>query len=170
MLSYINTKHFDSIIELIKSNDELIEYDYRDKENQILIPKTLVDKLESSMSDIGIKESEYKESIRQSIKKGFELSSNDIVICKNREFFIKLYDKTKKHQVDEKDKNTIVNRYNGIEKEELEQFYDEFFADDENRKFFVSVAKDFVEIYLKDKKITNDNYEKNVFSYIHSHF
>ena len=164
----ISAKNLDSIVKIIESNNELIEYEYKGKENQILVPKVIVDKTYKLMSDLGILESDFKESVKQSIKKGFELSSNDIVISKNGEFFIKLFEKTKKHHVDEKDKDTIVNRYNGIEEDELEQFYHEFFEDSENKNFFVSVATEFVEIYLKDKKITNESYEKNVFTHIHT--
>ncbi len=168
MPANVNSANLDSIIEVIESNDDLIEYDYKDHENQILIPKIIVDKINKLLSTTVLKEEDFKEITKQSIKRGFELSGNDIVISKNGEFFIKLFEKTKKHQVDEKDKNTIANRYNGIDEEELEDFYDEFFGESENRKFFGYVAKEFVDTYLKSKKITNDIYEKNVFSYIHT--
>ncbi len=168
MPANVNSANLDSIIEVIELNDDLIEYDYKDHENQILIPKIIVDKINKLLSTTVLKEEDFKEITKQSIKRGFELSGNDIVISKNGEFFIKLFEKTKKHQVDEKDKNTIANRYNGIDEEELEDFYDEFFGESENRKFFGYVAKEFVDTYLKSKKITNDIYEKNVFSYIHT--
>ena len=168
MPANVNSANLDSIIEVIELNDDLIEYDYKDHENQILIPKIIVDKINKLLSTTVLKERDFKEITKQSIKRGFELSGNDIVISKNGEFFIKLFEKTKKHQVDEKDKNTIANRYNGIDEEELEDFYDEFFGESENRKFFGYVAKEFVDTYLKSKKITNDIYEKNVFSYIHT--
>ncbi len=164
----ISSEKLDTIVELIELNSELIQYDYKDKENQILIPKSIVKKLSTHMSKVDIKESDFKEAIKMSIKRGFELCSNDIVISKSGEFFIKLYDKIDKHQVDEKDKNTVAGRYNGIDKEELELFYDEFFQESENKKFFLYVAKEFVDIYLKSEKITNEVYEKNVFSYIHT--
>ena len=168
MSANINSENIDSIIKVIESNNDLIEYDYKGHENHILIPKKIVNEINELMSTFGLKEEEFKAVAKKGIKKGFELSGNDIVISKNGEFFIKLFEKTKKHQVDEKDKNTIVNRYNGIEEEELEDFYDEFFQEDENKKFFVGVAKEFVNSYLKSGKITNEIYEKNVFSYIHT--
>lgn len=164
----ISSANLDSIIEIIESNNDLVEYDYRGHDNQILIPKVIVNEINALISTFGLKEEEFKEVAKQGIKRGFELSGNDIVISKNGEFFIKLFEKTKKHQVDEKDKNTIANRYNGIEEEELEDFYDEFFAEDENKNFFVGVAKEFVRSYLTSEKITNEIYEKNVFSYIHT--
>jgi len=164
----IQSEHLDSIIQLIESNNELIEYDYKDQENQILIPKSIVEILSTYMLKTDIQESNFKEAIKLSIKKGFELSSNDIVISKNGAFFIKLYEKIHKHQIDEKDKETIANRYNGIDEEELELFYDEFFEESENKNFFIYIAQEFVGTYLKSKKITNDIYEKNVFSYIHT--
>ena len=164
----IKSEHLDSIIKLIESNDQLIEYDYKDQENQILIPTTMVEKISTHLLKTDIKESDFKEAIKLSIKRGFELSNNDIVISKNGAFFIKLYEKIHKHKIDEKDKNTIANRYNGIDKEELEDFYDEFFQESENKQFFKYVAQEFIDTYLKSKKITNDIYEKNVFSYIHT--
>ena len=164
----INSEILNSIVELIESNNELIQYDYKGKVNQILIPKNMVDKIYTLLSNLGIKKDDFKEITKQCIKNGFELSGNDIVISKNGEFFIKLYEKIKKHQVDETEKDTIVNRYNGINEDELEEFYDEFFEDSTNRHFFKSVAIEFVEVYLKDKKITNDIYEKSAFAYIHN--
>ena len=164
----LSSENLDSIVKAIEQNNELIEYGYKEKENQILIPKEIVDKLYTLMSNLGIAKENFKESIKLSIKAGFELSSNDIVISKNGEFFIKLYEKTKKHAVNEKDKGTIASRYNGIDEEELERFYNEFFEDRENRKFFIVVANEFVGTYLKSEKITNGTYEKNVFSYIHA--
>ena len=164
----INSEKLDAIIEVIELNDELIQYDYMGKENQILIPRSIVEKISALIPKLEIQESDFKEVMKLSIKRGFELSSSDIVISKNGEFFIKLYEKIHKHKVDEKDKDTIANRYNGIEEEELELFYDEFFAERENKKFFVYVAKEFVNTYLKSQKITNDIYEKNVFSSIHT--
>ena len=164
----INSESLDAIIKVIELNNELIEYAYKGKENQILIPKSIVKKLSTHMSQINIQESDFKETIKLGIKKGFELSSNDIVISKNGEFFIKLYEQMHKHQVDKKDKNTIAGRYNGIEEDELEFFYDEFFGESENKKFFVYVAKEFVNTYLKSEKITNEIYEKDVFSSIHT--
>ncbi len=168
MSANVSNTNLDSIIEIIESNNDLIMYDYKGHDNQILIPKIMVDKIETLLSTIGLKEDEFKEITKQSIKRGFELSGNDIVISKNGEFFIKLFEKTKKHEVDEKDKNTIVGRYNGIDEDELEDFYDEFFQEKENKVFFFRVAKEFVDTYLKSKKITNDMYEKNVFSDIHT--
>ena len=104
----LSSEKLDSIVEIIESNDELIEYDYKNKENQILIPKSIVQKLSTHMLKINIKESDFKEAIKLSIKRGFELSNNDIVISKNGEFFIKLYEKIHKHQVDEKDKKAGI--------------------------------------------------------------
>ena len=164
----IRSEYLDSIIKLIESNYGLIEYDYKGQENQILIPTSMVEKISTHMLKTGIKESDFKEAIKLSIKRGFELSNNDIVISKDGAFFIKLYAKIHKHKIDEKDKNTIANRYNGIDEEELEDFYNEFFQESENKRFFKYVAQEFVNTYLKSKKITNAIYEKNVFSYIHT--
>jgi len=80
--------------------------------------------------------------------------------------FIKLVNDAKRNILTDKDKGTIAERYNGIDEEELKEFNDEFFSEEENKNFFLMIAKEFVAVYLLEKKINNNEYEKNVFSYI----
>ena len=165
----INEQILDAFVELIEKNENFVLYDYKGKENQILLKESLVI-LISDFLDKNLQRSKYdtKELIKAYIRAAFELSDNTVVINKNGNIFIKIIDESVKKKVDEKDKNTVKNRYNGVKEEELKAFYDEFFADEENKDFFYEIAKEFVHKYFIVKKISNDEYEKNVFSYIHT--
>ena len=55
----LNSEKLDTIVKIIELNDELIQYDYKGKENQILIPKSLVQKLSTHMLKINIKGKQY---------------------------------------------------------------------------------------------------------------
>jgi hypothetical protein len=107
-----------------------------------------------------------KDFIKAYIRAAFDLKENAVVISKNGNLFLKIIDESVQKKVEDKDKNTVKNRYNGVEENELKSFYDEFFEDEENKNFFFEIAKEFVEIYFDNRKISNNEYEKNVFSYI----
>ena len=110
--------------------------------------------------------SNKKELIEEAIQEALELKESDLIFYKNGYMFIKLVKDTNRNVLTEKDKGTIAERYNGIDEEELEDFNEEFFADEENKNFFLMIAKEFVQVYLLEKEINNHEYEKNVFSYI----
>ena len=165
----INEQILDAFVELIEKNENLVLYDYKGKENQILLKESLVI-LISDFLDKNLQRSKYdtKELIKAYIRAAFELSDNTVVINKNGNIFIKIIDESVQKKIDEKDKNTVKNRYNGVKEDELKAFYDEFFADEENKDFFYEIAKEFVHKYFIVKKISNDEYEKNIFAYIHA--
>jgi hypothetical protein len=163
----INEQVLDAFVELIENNEAYVLYDYKGKENQILLQAPLVT-LITTFIDKNLTASEYalKDLIKAYIRAAFELHNNAVVINKNSNIFIKIIDESVQKKVAEKDKNTVKNRYNGINEEELKSFYEEFFAQDENKNFFAEIAKEFVHKYFIVKKIDNEEYEKNVFSYI----
>ncbi|MFT5661072.1 MAG: hypothetical protein ACI9TV_001718, partial [Sulfurimonas sp.] len=162
-----NDKYINDVIEIVTVNEYLIVYDYKDKENQILVKKELVDKIINYIQDITEK-IDLKDFLKFSIREIFELQEHDIVISKNGHIFIKLVEKIKKVEVPLEKQDTISNRYNGFTEEEVKSFYAEFFEEEENKDFFPSIAREFVNIYFHEKKINNEIYEKNAFGYIHS--
>jgi hypothetical protein len=162
-----NSIHLQEIIDILQNNKELIEFNYRKNENQIFIPKELKKKLDNSIeNNNNDEEINKKELIKYAIRKNLELEANDIVIFKQDNIFIKLVSKIKKRQINLKEKESIVNRYNGIDEQELILFYDEYFSQEENKNFFKQVAKIFGKRYFIDILIENEDYEKNVFRYI----
>jgi hypothetical protein len=164
----INEDTLNALIDLIEINEDYVLYDYRGKENQILIESQLVSLIENFLKKhLPSQNTQIKEYIKAYIRAAFELHDKSVVIHRNGNIFIKIIDATVQEQIDEKDKKTLKGRFNGVKEEELQAFYDEFFEDEENQHFFAEVAQEFVHQYFIVKKISNNEYEKNVFTYIH---
>ena len=161
-----NSKYVDSIIDIIEDNDELIEYDYKDMENQILIKDELINKILIFLKSQEDEHVNKKELIKYAVREAFELADNDIIVFKQGSIFVKVVKDVKRHEVSDDEQDTIANRYNGISEDELEDFHEEFFANGENQNFFPLVAKIFTEEYFHERKIDNIVYEKNAFTYI----
>jgi len=160
MSSNINREELNNLIDTINNNRDLVIHNYKDKKDQILLSKELIDKLIYIVSEITDDKEKAKSIKKLAIREAFILKKSDIVISKNGQYFIKLFDNTKKNTDSEE------RRYDGINEEDLKSFHDEFFLDEENKKIFPIVAKEFVSIFFTEKKVTNDQYEKNVFKYI----
>jgi hypothetical protein len=160
--------NLDEILDIIDDNEDLIEYNYNGKKDLICIQKELTLKLSHFANKITNEEINKKELLKYAVREAFELYESDIVIIKNNQIFIKMFDYGSMREVSEDEKNTIANRYNGINEHELKSFYDNFFLKEENKNFFYSVAEQFVDIYLLEKKIDNVIYEKYAFSFIQS--
>lgn len=157
-----------SVLDILESNEKLIEYDYKGKDNQISVPKELKDKIYDFINNITNEEVSRKELARYAVTKFFELQDHDIVIVKEDQIFIKVLNYPYKRQIKEEEKNTVANRYNGINEDELKTLYDEFFAQQQNKNFFYYVAKLFVQVYFLEQKIDNFTYENKRFSLIQS--
>lgn len=157
--------NLNSIINIIDNNKNLIQYKYNNKDDQILIKKDLVSYINNFTYKITNEEINKKELVKYAIRKALSLTQSDMVINKNYQIFIKLF--THK-EISQKSKNTIAQRFNGIDEKKLKAFNDEYFSYHDNIKFFKHVAKTFVEIHLIKEKIDNDYYEKKVFSLIQS--
>ncbi|ABB44727.1 hypothetical protein Suden_1450 [Sulfurimonas denitrificans DSM 1251] len=156
------------IFNIIDENSECIEYEYNDKKDLICLNEDITIKLKSFVNHITNEEINKKELLKYAIREALELKSSDIIIIKNSQIFIKIFDTSSCREIADSEKNTIAQRYNGIEDEHLISFYKNFFAKDEYKNFFYEVAEQFVEIYMLEKKIDNVTYEKYVFSYIQS--
>ncbi|OHE03176.1 MAG: hypothetical protein A2513_03505 [Sulfurimonas sp. RIFOXYD12_FULL_33_39] len=160
--------NLDAIINIIVENEDLIEYNYNNKDDLICLQKELSIKLIHFVNKIDNEEINKKELLKYSVREAFELNEKDIVIIKNNQIFIKLLNDDTMREVKEEEKETIAGRYNGIKEDELLSFYNNFFLKEENSEFFNIVAEQFVEIYMLEKRIDNFAYEKYVFSIIHT--
>ena len=166
---YIKPKesvNLDQLIDILEENEESIEYDYRGKKDLISIPKNVKTKIYDFVDNIHDEYINPKELIKFAIKEAFELKDSDIIVIKENQIFIKLFDKGKIRKVAESEKDTIANRFNGIDEDELKSFYSDVFSKDENKNFFYDVAEQFFDVFFIDKKINNLTYEKYAFSFI----
>lgn len=160
--------NLDAIIDIIDQNEDLIQYNHNNKDDLICLQKELTLELTHFVNKINNEEINKKELLKYAIREAFELQKSDIIIIKNSQIFIKLFDNGSVKQISDEEKNTIANRYNGINEDELKSFYNNFFLKDENKNFFYSVAEQFVDVYMLEKKIDNFTYEKYAFSIIQS--
>ncbi|MDA7817463.1 hypothetical protein N9A28_04685 [Sulfurimonas sp.] len=162
-----NSLNLEPLIHLLEDNEEYIEYDYHGKEDLISIGKALKDGLFEFLEDT--KEAiNKKELVKHAVREAFELESGDIVIVKNDCIIIKMIDESLMRNVNESEKNTVANRFNGINEDDLKSFYNDIFLQDENQDFFYFVAEMFVDVNMLTSQIDNQTYEKNVFSSIQS--
>lgn len=161
-----NKEYITAIVDLIDENEDLIEYDYQDKEDQIFLQGSLVDKINALVQEIVTNVKDANNVIKIAIREAFELTKNDVIISKNGFIFIKLIDESTIKEISDSELQTVANRYNGFDEKELKEFYDEFFEDIENEFFIPSIAEDFVDKYFIKEAISNTLYEKNVFAYI----
>ncbi|MDF1875167.1 hypothetical protein JHD48_05420 [Sulfurimonas sp. SAG-AH-194-I05] len=164
----MNDTNLHELMDILEAHPDFIQYDYKGDENQILIDKQLITLLLRYLLKIGKKEEELKKELKFLIKHAFELGERDLVLSKNNNIFIKIVNLDTRVVIEEKDQDTIKNRFSGINEDELKKFHNEFFAEKENQNFFNHIALEFVTLYFHEKKITNYVYEKNVFGYIQS--
>ena len=157
-----------SLLEILKNNQDLIEYDYKGNKNQISLPKKLKDKIYNFINKINNEEINKKELARFAVNEFLQLKDHDIVIIRDEHIFVKKLDDKYKRKVAENEKETIANRYNGIKEEDFKVLYDDYFLEEESKNFFYYSAKMFVQTYLIEKKIDNQTYEKKVFALIQS--
>jgi len=162
------SENVNDIIDIIDGHEDLIVDEYNGRDDQILIKDELRKKLFDFVDTISDQKVNKKELVKHAVREAFELKDSDIIMIKTDSIFVKLFDFVDKKKVSDNEKNTIANRYNGIDEDELIAFYKEHFSRVENKNFFNLVAKLFTDRYLLDKNIDNHEYEKNVFMYIQS--
>ncbi|MCK9472938.1 hypothetical protein [Sulfurimonas sp.] len=157
-----------NIIKILNSNENLITHCYKGKDDLTCISEKLVDKINAYLKTESEEEANQKELIRQAVREAHNLHESDIVFFKNDCIFIKFFDTSKVKIIPEEEKGTIAGRYNGLDEDELKLFYDNFCSAKESDDFYREAAREFIDIYIIEKKIDNETYEKYVFQYIQS--
>jgi hypothetical protein len=152
-----------TIKDVIEANITSVEY----KNNDIIILHSeLRNKVFNFIENINDEEIDTKELIKIAVREAFELKLNDIIIVKKEQIFIKIFEDSKRKKISSSEKDTIAGRFNGIDEQELDSFYDEYFSKEERTLFFKLVVKALVEKYFYEEQIDNLTYEKNIFQYI----
>jgi len=162
----LSNEQFHYVIDIVNSNDNLVEHDYKGKENQVLVSKELTDKIIDFTKDIKEEAEDLKDTVKMIMRRVFNLCETDLVLFKNGSIFIKLFAEDIQKVLHEKVTTPVAKRYNGVDEEELIAFHEDFFKDNEHKDFFLSIAQEFIEKYFNGQRISNDEYEKNVFGYI----
>jgi len=162
------SEDIEDIIDIIDKYGESIINGHNGRSDQILLGKELRDKIFEHVETIDNHKINKKELLKAAVREAFELKESDIVLVKKDSIFIKLCDISTRHKLPSSQINTIANRYNGIDEKELKSFIEEHFSSGGNKEFFNLAARLFVDRYLLEKNINNEEYERNVFSYVQS--
>ena len=160
------SENIGEIVNIIEKHENNIVKNYNGKKDQIFMQKWLKDEIFNFIESLKDEKVNKKELVKFAVREALKLKDNDIVMVKQESIFIKLCDVIKKREVPKDKLNTKLNRYNGIDEEELHSFNVEHFSSKEDRNFLKQIAKMFVERYFIQRKINNQEYEKYVFAYI----
>lgn len=158
--------YYDDLIDIIYDYEDFIEKNYKDKDDQIFIQNKLLTQINNFVKQPIYHLLNKNEIIKTALKDVLELSSDDIIIIKDSYIFIKLYDDNKRAKVLPTQVNTSLNRYNGIDEDELELFYAEYFTKDDIKDLFNYIAELTVEKYFIKSNISNNEFEENIFKII----
>ena len=159
-------KDYKEIVTIINKNKDAIQRDYNLKHDQILIEKSLIDKILVVFKKPYYKDLDRIQLIKTIIKDILNLKDKDLMMVKKGSIFVKLLDETKRKKLSTKELNTEASRYNGIPEDDLESFYYEYFTEEDLDYLFNTVSDNFVKKYFIKLHINNTEYEKNVFGFI----
>jgi hypothetical protein len=158
-------KLVDDVAGVIDINEDLIYENYNQKEDQILIDKKLIDAIKEKILQYTSDKNLLPKILKLVIKEIFELHDRDIIVEKKGYIFIKLVSELEQH-IPQNRTSTQEARFNGFDEKELIAFYNEFCTEEGIKKLIDNVAYTFVQRYIKEEKISNELYEKKVFSII----
>ena len=89
----IDQKFLDTFVDLIEAHEDDVIYDYKGKENQILLQAALVARITNFIEKkLTNEDYELKDIIKAYIREAFELTDNTVVISRNGNIFIKIID------------------------------------------------------------------------------
>ena len=159
-------KDYKEILTIINKNKHNIQRNYNFRDDQILVEKPLIDKILVVLKKPYYKTMDKVQLIKTIIKDILKLKNNDLMMVKQGSIFVKIFDETKRKKITKKELNTEASRYNGIPEEDLESFYNEYFAKEDLEYLFDTVSNKFVKKYFMKGRIKNTDYEKNVFGII----
>jgi len=155
----------DELDTILEENETLIYESYNNKDDQILIDSQLVKKLLKHIATYTSDTKQQNTLLKSSIKELFELEEKDLLIIKKGHIFIKIISMLEQN-IPQGRESTNQARYNGFDENELIAFYNEFCEEKELEKHIKAIAKEFVKTYILKNRISNDEYERKVFTLI----
>ncbi len=152
---------FETLVDLIVKNEDLVDYDHNGIKDLNVIDGEFYTKILKIVKEIDDDKIDKKEFIKKAIKEAFELEEQDLIIVKKQQIAIKIISTIKR------DKNE--KRFNGYSEEEIESIYKEYFDKKTLEKFIQEVSHSAFKYLFIRKQVSNDYYEKNVYSIIQSY-
>ncbi len=154
-----------TIADLLDEHHSLIYENFNEKSDQILLDAKLIAEIEKTIQSQTSNPYLQKDTLKKILREILQLEPQDLLIVKNGHVFIKLVSELEQ-KVPQGRRNTNEVRYNGYDESELISFYNEFFSDEDVSKLIDDIVKRFVNKYIIQKGISNDEYERRAFAYI----
>jgi hypothetical protein len=99
--------------------------------------------------------------IKDAVKSALELEDQDLIIIKKQQIVIKLIKAIPRDDTEK--------RFNDFSEDEIEKLYNEYFSSDSIKKFIRHISYGVFKYLFIRKQVTNDFYEKNVYSIVQSY-
>ena len=148
------SKYLQPLKELVLQYKDLIKHD---KDDEQLFIKGKLRRILYNFVDQQIDEQVHKKTLlKQAIYEALELNARDIILVKKKEVFIKKF----------KEKHKELERFNGLDENELKSLYDQYFDNQYMQEFLQGLADSIYQEYFLEKGISNEWYEKNIFSIV----
>lgn len=157
--------HIEKITDLIHTNEDLIDFDYKDIKDLIIIQGTLFEKITALTSKIDDKEIDINELTKKAVRSALDLDNQELVIVKKERIVIKILSNIKRNIIDEEHPSK-ANRYNGYSTDEIEDLYYDYFDTEAIEDFIADVSYEVFHYLFSKKHVTNDFYEKNIYPII----
>lgn len=157
--------HIEEIVNLIHTNEDLIDFDYKDIKDLIVIQGVLFKKITDLTSKIDDPNVDIKELTKEAVRFALYLDNQELVIVKKERIVIKIMINIKRTTIDEENP-TEANRYNGYSIEKIEDLYYDYFDTDTLDDFIEDISYEVFQYLFLKKRVTNDFYEKNIYPII----
>jgi len=142
------------IINLIHEKKDLIDFDYNDIKDLILIQNTLFQDIITLTQD--------KEEIKKALRSALKLDKKELILIKKEKIVIKILVNIKRNIIDEKNPS-IANRYNGYSMDEIENLYNDYFDEEYLEEFIADLSYQVFNYLFVRKRVNNNFYEKNIY-------
>lgn len=152
--------NFQALINLIVDNQDLIDFDHKGVKDLHVISGKLFHEIIMNVKQIKDKSIDKKNFIKKAIREAFELEKQDLILIKREQIVIKIVETISRDETEK--------RFNGYSEEEIEKLYHEYFDEKSLNRFIEDISYGVFKYLFVRKQVTNDYYEKNVYSIIQS--
>jgi hypothetical protein len=151
------SKHLNSIIEIILSNRNQIEHPFNGKKNQLALKGKIRRNINAELEDSD-ESVNKKDLIKYAIKKALKLTEKDVVLLRKRRYIVRFFDTNRKveHEISKDEELDEVYQL-----EELASDYDDFFEEVDMKNFLDIVIDSVMKNELSFEKSDNFYYENN---------
>jgi hypothetical protein len=152
---------FSNLINLIVENEDKVDYDHNGIKDLNVIDGELYKDIIEHVKQLKDQSIDKKEYIKKAVKEAFELEDQDLIIVKKQQIVIKIIS-TIKRDINER-------RFNGYSEDEIEDLYNEYFDKKTLDNFIKDVSNSVYKYLFIRKQVTNEFYEKNVYTIVQSY-